>query len=346
MRNGEGQYIMDGARYFLFCPFAFFAASAPAQAEARFSYAKNTFMVYDDCLGIYPGTSLRLGEKVAIFSMDQSPAVGEVTHVISAVEAKSRFDALGFDNVWKDKRLWAEIGCAHGFRGDLPESLARMTSESGHTSSLGFAIRGLPAGAWISEGKGESVAMQVEGNTYVGLVRHLLTDSCYAPDSLIRVRKFPIGKGRTIVQLDIGTIKKLSPEKRRLKIEEEMRHAESAYAKRAWPKYKKKEMERLEKKDFVESVQICRFFLDGKHVLREKKISRRTDVDERIDTPPDLNTDNWADTTKSAIGFVSLNEGRDWDALFVDAGWEGINYDIERLNGSVVQYSRFLPIYH
>jgi hypothetical protein len=180
----------------------------------------------------------------------------------------------------------------------------------------------------------------------VEVVRPLVTDACYAPDSLVRVRKFPIRNGRSIIQLDIGKAKKVSPEKRKRNLEEEMRRVESVFAKWAWPEYKKKKLEEWERKDFLESVEICRFFLDEYRVLKAEKISRRTGVDERVDTAPDLDTDNWADTTNSAIGFISLNEGKDWDALFVDVGWEGIGYSIVRLNGSVELYSRSLYTYH
>lgn len=337
---------MDKLRYFAFCVSIVFVASVPAQAEVEFSYDKNTFINYWSCLGIYPGTSLGLGETVWIFSMDQAPMIGKVTHVIPAANAKKRFDDLGFDKVYKDKPLWAEIGCAHYFRGDMPELLARVSPEPADSSSIGFAMRGLPAGAWIAEGKGESVAMDVKDNPYVESVRRLVTDACYAPDSLLRVKQFPIQKGRAIIQLDIGKVRKVSPEKRKQKIEEEMRRVERVYAKWAWPEYKKKKLEALEKKDYVESVEICRFFLDGKRVLKEEKISRSTGVDERVETAPDLNTDNWANTTDSAIGFISLNEGKDWDVFLVDVGWEGINYSIQRLNDSVVHYSRSLYTYH
>jgi hypothetical protein len=337
---------MDKLRYFTFCVSVVFVASVPAQAEVEFSYDKNTFINYWSCLGIYPGTSLGLGEKVWIFSKGLSPTLDKVVHVIPAANAKKRFDALGFDKVYKDKPLWAEIGCAHYYRGDMPESLARVTPEPEDSSSIGFAIRGLPAGAWISEGKGESVAMGVKDNPYVGLVRHLVTDACYDPDSLIRVKQFPIQEGRSIIQLDIGKVKKVSPEKRKQNIEEEMRRVEKGYVKWAWPEYKKKKLEEWERKDFVESVEICRFFLDEKRVLKEEKISRSTGVDERVDTPSDLDTDNWADTTDSAIGFISMNEGKDWDVLLVDVGFEGINYSIQRLNDSVIHYSRSLYTYH
>ena len=336
---------MGKLQYFAFCVSIALVASVPAQAEAEFSYYGNTFINYNNCLGIYEA-SLGLDEKVWIFSLDQSPIIGKVVHVIPAAEAQKRFSALGFDKVYKDKPLWAEIGCAHSFRGDMPELLARVSPEPEDSSSLGFAIRGLPAGACISEGKGDSVPMGVIDNPYVEVVRHLVTDACYAPDSMIRVRKFPIRKGRAIIQLDIGKIKKVSPEKRKQNIEDAIRQVEKIYHKWAWPEAKKKALEEWERKDFVESVEICRFFLDEKRVLKAVKISRSTGVDERVDTPTDMDTDNWADTTDSAIGFISLNDGKDWDALLVDAGFEGINYSIERVDGSAVHYRRSLYTYH
>ncbi len=337
---------MDKVRLFKFLVSGVFIASMSAQAEVEFSYEKNTFINYYNCLGIYPGTSLGLDERVWLFSTDQFPMIGKIVHIIGAGDAQKRFDVLGFDKIYSDKLLWAEIGCAHSFRGDMPESLAQTSPEPKDSSNPGFAIRGLPAGAWISEGKGDSVSMGVNDNPYVGLVRHLVTDACYVPDSLTRVKEFPIRKKRTIIQLDIGKVVKVGPEKREQKIEEEMRRVESVYAKWAWAKYKKETLEEWEHKDFVESVEICRFFLDDKRVLKEEKISRSTGVDERVDTAPDLNTDNWADTTESAIGFISLNEGMDWDVLLVDVGWEGINYSIRRLNGSVVHYNRYLYTNH
>lgn len=337
---------MDKLRYFTFCICAALVASVSAQAEEEFSYYGNTFINYRSCLGIYQEASLALQEKVWLFSKELSPTLGKVVHVIPAADAKKRFDALGFDKVYKDKSLWEEIRCAHSFSGDMPLSLARVTPEPKDSGVLGFAIRGLPSGAWIAEGRGDSVTMDAKDNPYLGLVRHLVTDACYAPDSLVRVRQFPVRKGGSIIQLDIGKAKKVSAEKRRQIIEEEMRQAERIYAKWAWPEYRKKKLAGFEKMDFVESVEICRFFLDEKRVLKAEKISRTTGVEERVDTAPELNTDNWADTTDTAVGFVSLNEGQDWDVLLVDVGWEGINYVIQRLNDSTVLYNRSLYTHH
>jgi hypothetical protein len=337
---------MDKLRLFAFFVSMVFVTSVPARAAGEFSYDKNTFINYINCLGIYPGTSLGLHEEVWLFSMDESPLLSKVVHVIAAAEARKRLDAIDFKKAWEDKQLWAEVGCAHAFRGDRPESLARVVPELKESISIGFAIRGLPAGAWISQGKGESVTMGVKDNPYVETVRQLVTEACYAPDSLVRVKRFPVSQRHEITQLDIGKVKLFSPEKRKQIIEEKMQEAEKSYAKWAWPEEKKRELVELESKNYVESVEICRFFLDGKRVLKSEKISRSTGVGERVDTPTELDSQNWTDTTDSAIGFISLNEGKDWDALLVNVGFEGINYSIQRLNNSVVQYSRSLYTYH
>ena len=334
---------MGKLRFFAFCVSIVCVASAPVRAAGEFSYDKNTFINYWSCLGIYPGTSLGLQENVWIFSLDQTPVLAKVSQVFPGKEAKRLFEDHA--KVRDGKQFAAETGCARSFFSDIPESLAKVTPEPGD-SDIGFAIRGLPASVWISQDKGNSVEMSAKDNPYVESVQNLVTNACYAPDSLVRVRRFPIRQGREIVQLDIGKPKIYSPTKRKQIIEEKMREVEANYAKWAWPEEKKRRLEELERNNYVESVEICRFFLDGKRVLKSEKISRSTGVDERVDTPTELDADNWADTSGSAIGFISLNEGKDWDALFVDVGFEGINYTIERLNNSTVQYSRSLYTSH
>ena len=64
---------MGKLRYFAFCVSIVLVASVPAHAEVEFSYAKNTFINYWSCLGIYPGNFLKTEEKVWMFSKDQPP---------------------------------------------------------------------------------------------------------------------------------------------------------------------------------------------------------------------------------------------------------------------------------
>jgi len=331
-------------QYSIFCLSLIFIFSVSAHAADGFNYKENTFINYWSCLGIYPGEHLKDGEKVWIFSTDQAPEIAKVDHLIRAAVAKERFDALGFSKVYDNKPLWAEIGCVHSFRGDMPESLSRYSPEPKESSSIGYAVRGLPDSAWIAGGDNKSVVINFNEIPYVDVVRPLVTDACFTPDSLIREKQYPIlSKGGAIIQVDIGKVKRVSLEVKKQKIEEEMQMLERIHA---GTQYKKEKMEEMEKTDFFESVEICRFYLYKNRVLRSEKISRTTGEDERVDTAPDLDSDNWADTLTSATGFISFNQGIDWDVLFTNYGYEGINYFIGSLNGSVEHYTRSLYTYH
>jgi hypothetical protein len=287
-----------------------------ADDKDRFSYTNNTFIKWDDCMAVYPGASLALGEKVTVFSDKETPIVKEIVHSISAKEAGRKYDEAGIGKdfsspLWKNETLMTEVGCFHKFRGENPEVLVRITPGTDNYSGLGFGIRGLPAGTLIAGGKGVLINQQA-ASPYIKQVRHLVTDACYGADSLVRARQFPAQRGHTIIQLDIGL-------------------AELDTA----------------KKGSYRSVEICRLFLHEEIVLGAERISRRSDQEERVDTaPPDLNKDNWADTTATAIGFISLNGGRNWDVLTIDGGFEGINYSIQRLDGSVSYFSMYLYTHH
>lgn len=209
----------------------------------------------------------------------------------------------------------------------------------------GFAISNLPTTAWIAQGFGESVPIALTDNTYVATVRHLTTPACLAPGSLASMRKFPVREGRDIIQLDIGKLKYLSPEARKQMIAAELKDKENSYEKWAWPKEKQNVLARLEKKDFVESAEICRFYLDGSHILGVKNFTRQFG-DESNGYVDEFDSKSWANTFDEAIGFVSLNEGQDWDVLFVDVGFDAIDYSIKRSDGSIEHYNKTLRIAH
>lgn len=316
--------------------------SSPAlTAVAGFTYDTNTFVIYNDCLGIYPGTSLQLQEEIWSFA---PPTQGRVTRVIPATAALEKLKKMGFGTTAKDPDLAAELGCAFQFRADLPLSLAQV-SHGPNGIGVGLAIRNLPAKAWIAQGGGKSVPMALTDNPYVATVRHLTTPACLAPDSLVRMRKFPVHEEREIIQLDIGKLKYLRPEARKQKIAAELQEAENLYQKWAWPEYKQKKLAELEKKDFVESAEICRFYLDGSHILGVKNFLRQFG-DESNGYVDEFDSKSWADTFDEAIGFVSLNEGQDWDVLLVDVGFDEIYYSIERSDWSIKHFSKSLRIVH
>lgn len=316
--------------------------SSPAlTAVAGFTYDTNTFVIYNDCLGVYPGATLQPQEEIWSFA---PPTQGRVTRVIPAAAAREKLEKMGFRAIAKDPDLAAELGCAFQFRADLPLSLAQV-SHGQNGIGVGLAIRNMPAKAWIAQGGGESVPMALTDNPYVATVRHLTTPACLAPDSLVRMRRFPVHKGREIIQLDIGKLKYLSPEARKQKIAAELQRREAQYYKWAWPEYKQEVLAELEKKDFVESAEICRFYLDGSHILGVKNFTRQFG-DESNGYVDQFDSKSWADTFDRAIGFVSLNEGQDWDVLRVDVGFDVIEYSIERSDGSIKHFSQSLVIAH
>lgn len=315
---------------------------APAStAFAGFTYDTNTFVIYNDCLGVYPGASLQPQEEIWSFA---PPVQGRVTRVIPAKAAQEKLEKMGYRTKAEDPDLAAELNCAFWFRADLPLSLAQV-SHGPEGIGVGLAIRNLPAKAWIAQGSGKSVPAALTDNPYVATVRHLTTPACLAPDSLVRMRKFPVHEGREIIQLDIGKLKYLSPEARKQKIAAELQRREGQYYKWAWPKYKKEVLAELEKEDFVESAEICRFYLDGSHILGVKNFTRQFG-DESNGYVDEFDSKSWADTFDEAIGFVSLNEGLDWDVLRVDVGFDVIDYSIERADGSAKLFSQSLRIAH
>jgi hypothetical protein len=226
----------------------------------------------------------------------------------------------------------------------LPLSLAQVAHGS-KGIGVGLAIRNLPTKAWIAQGHGESVPMALTDNPYVAMVRHLTTSACLAPGSLARMRKFPVREGREIIQMDIGKLKYLSLEARKQKIAAELQRREGQYYKWAWPEYKQKIRVELEKTDFVESAEICRFYLDGTHILGVKNFTRQFG-DESNGYVDEFDSESWAQTFDEAIGFVSLNEGQDWDVLLVDVGFDVIDYSIERSDGSIKHFNRTLRTAH
>lgn len=338
------------------------AGVVPAQAADKFSYSKeNTFTEKDSCIGSGPGTSLAPKEKFRRFLMKgpiesgRPPFSGEVSHIISAAKAKEKLkiSIIMTSNVnplydghvayWeavkeaeKDKPLWAEIGCFHTLDANNGgyETLARLTPE--YKYSMGVAIRGLPANAWVIQGQGETISMYVKNNPYVELVRHLVTDACYAPDSRIEASRSSMLNGHSILHLVIGKAKKVSPEKRKLLIEKEIKERLQHYVPDhpTLPQTKKRLTDEIEGKDFFESVEICRFFLDGKRVLKSDTFSHASGVDKDWGHEVQLDSGDWPYLRENILGFISLDEGENWDIVKTTSGMESSSYWILSLDSS------------
>jgi hypothetical protein len=328
-------------------------------AAGKFSYKDNVFDNNQGCVGIQRGQSLTLNEEVMILLRDGPHTTGKVVGFVPMAKAKEMFSAPLVDGTWprdnirNDKPLWEEIGCFDTLSAGDDGYTAIAKIKIMTDDPYGIAIRGLPASAWVLSGLGKPVPMAVKDNPYVELVRHL-TGACYAPDSRIEVSKTKELNGRSITQLVIGNMKKVSPEKREQLVKEqwELRTKEyfSDRNKAHWeqhPGYKKERLEKIDSEikgtDFLESADICRFFLDGKRILK-------TDV-RRVESGPhpswgnlQYDSSQWPFLRESSLGFISLDEGKNWDAVFMAYGMETTNFMIQSLDSaSVTHYHGFTP---
>ncbi len=320
---------------------AAFLAPALLLAAGKFSYEGNTFDHVRGCAGYYGKKPfLALNEKVWLFSRDSSHVAGEVVSIVPMAKAKAIFSG---PNAYGTASVDEEIECFRTLFADREGYTAIAKVKPVGDDSLGVVIRGLPANAWLLSGLGKPISMTVQDNPYVESVRHLVTDACYAPDSIVQVSKSPVLNGRSIVQLVIGKAKKVSLEKRGQIIEKESLEYETEHYK-SFPAYKKEQIDKIEGTDFFESAEICRFFLDGKRVLKADTFSHASGLNRDWGHEVILDSRDWPYLREDSLGFISLDEGKNWDAVFMAYGMETANFMIQSLDSaSVTHYHGFTP---
>lgn len=305
--------------------------SALLSAAGKFSYEGNTFDHRHGCTGSFDTKPfLVLNEKVWIFSSDSSHVAGEVVSIVPMAKAKEIFSG---PNAYGTAFVDETIECFRTLFADREGHTAIAKIKPAGDNSLGVVIRGLPANVWLLSGLGKPVSMTVKDNPYVESVRHLVTDACYAPDSRVEVRKSPVLNGRSVVQLVIGKVKKVSLEKRGQIIEKASREFETEHYKR-FPEYKKERIDEIDRKDFFESAEICRFFLDGKRVLKSDTFSHASGVDKDWGHEVQLDSGDWPYLRENILGFISLDEGENWDIVKTTSGMESSSYWILSLDSS------------
>lgn len=308
-------------------------------AAGKFFYEGNTFDHRHGCVGSFDTKSfLVLNEKVWIFSVDSSIVAGEVVSIVPKAK-----EILSGPNAHGTAFVDEKIECFRTLFADRDRHKTIVKIKPAADDSLGIVIRGLPANAWLLSGLGKPVFMTAKDNPYVESVRHLVTDACYAPDSRVEVRTSPVLNGRSIVQLVIGKAKKVSLEKRRQIIKEKSLEYETAHYKK-FPEYKKELLDKIEGTDFFESVEICRFFLEGKRVLKADSFSHVSGLHRDWGHEVLLDSRDWPYLRESSLGFISLDEGKNWDAVFIAYGMETTNFMIQSLDldsASVTHYHSY-----
>lgn len=99
----------------------------------------------------------------------------------------------------------------------------------------------------------------------------------------------------------------------------------------------------------IERIAIRRFFLIDGRLAASEAYERESGVEERVDTaPPELTYENWSrsDTGETAA-FVSRDEGRSWERVSIDSGFEGIHWIVQAVREGLPEiFHRWLYTHH
>jgi hypothetical protein len=285
---------------------------------------------------------LMQGEKVWIFVRGREPFQREVSRVVDVVSIQKKHDAFRLTKAHEDKALLEEVPCIGSLYSFEPRFIAEIARESLNRDGYGIVVRGLPANVLIANGPGTPARLEMDKSPYAPLVKHLAAEACRAPGSTAQSRTFQAGAGRELVQLEFAKIEKLSPATRKKYIEEAMRgvdQEEAMWSKhpghyktaKEWMEYRQEVTAATEKKEYAESMDVCQVFLYGNRVLKTNKIEHRPGPNYSMDGRIHISR---IERGGDVLGFISLDNGKDWDMLHLAYGYESVNYIIQRISDS------------
>jgi hypothetical protein len=99
----------------------------------------------------------------------------------------------------------------------------------------------------------------------------------------------------------------------------------------------------------IKRISIRRFFLIDGRLAASEKYERESGVEERIDTGgPELTYQNWSRSeTEETVAFISRDEGRSWERMSTNGGFEGIHWIVQSLREGLPQlFHRWLYTVH
>ena len=292
---------------------SFARTSPPVGSRAEGWFALHTFVGGDGCLAVHEGQRLEQGDPVLVFEAGKPERAGRVSYVFNADSAKRIFRERGFNSVYSDTGLWNRIGCYWGFKGDPPPLIARYEGSDIDAEGSPLAIQGLPPSAQVLGGNGSSLGPSELDALDAQLAPSL--PKAFAGGKVLRFgRRYGSGRGRELIEVFLGI-----------------------------PTYNT-----AGTGPQIDSIQVCRLFLHNGRVLALQRFSRASGREEHVDLePPQLDKSNWFLTSEETLGYLSLDGGATWVRLSIDVGFEGINWAISRLEGSMPQvWSSYLYTPH
>lgn len=283
--------------------------------------ASHAFVGLEGCLAVPGGARLEAGHRVLIFEAHKPARAGRVGYVVTSDSAKQVFEEGGqssrrrFDEVYRNRALWNRIGCWWSLRDyDAPFSLAHYEMDDGTPGGgCPLAIHGAPDSALVAGGDGAPL-----GADELAALRERVMP--FAPGGFSRSKlllagyRYRSGPRHELTELFLGK-----------------------------PAYNTRGVGAP-----IDSIEICRVFLDNARVLAVETFSRASGAEEHVDLePPQLDENNWFLSTEETLGFLSVDDGGTWSRLSIDIGFEGISWRISRLSeGSPQGWGYYLYTAH
>ena len=267
-------------------------------------FASHAFIAMDECVAVGTGQTLKTGDRVSTFEAGQPVSERRIMDVVDADSAKPVFDRLHFQGVYGDKPLWGRIGCFWGLRAfAAPFRLAHLDPEGAPAADDGsgapLVIEGLAATAIRIGSDGSPLDPAELGRLKIQLDSSSRREFSGAKTLCAGIRYHPV-EGHTLTEVYFG-----------------------------YPFYHRGIGEAP-----IDSIHILRLVLHNGREISFQQWIRISGQEEHVDQePPQLDENNWWQTSVETLGFLSLDGGRSWLRLDRDGGFEGIDWAVWRLSG-------------
>jgi hypothetical protein len=99
----------------------------------------------------------------------------------------------------------------------------------------------------------------------------------------------------------------------------------------------------------IKRISIRRFFLIDGRLTASEEYERESGMEERADTEaPELTYENWSRSeTEETVAFASRDEGRSWERLSTNVGFEGIHWIVQSMREGLPElFHRWLYTHH
>jgi hypothetical protein len=263
---------------------------------------------YHDCVAVEEQQQLRVGSPRVMLAAAQRPLQVTVDAMVPRREPSTERRHRGDCPAYK-----SGVEDAKGADAKVTRFAHISPLPEDHLAyEAFFAVP--PSGAIILGGAPTEIGVQERGRL-VDTIRSSLPRNWRVERTLVRAYRYGSASGQTIDELYVG-LPTLNP------------------AGTSPP---------------IKRISIRRFFLIAGRPAASEEYERESGVEERADTEaPELKDENWSRSeTEETVAFVSRDEGRSWERLSTNSGFEGIHWIVQSLREGLPEvFHRWLYAHH